>query len=463
MTESEQPKPSQNPLILRGLDLLIFLTAAGCFISWMLTPVEWKYGIMKLLPNWKSFLIGIPILLIIGRGVYAVSTRNPEAPAAKRRFEGVFLKLGMAVLACFIPLAAWEQVLEHQEFEYQPKTMIIVGQDGKADPNSKKVTRTDPELLIRFIPGVMFNGRRINAMGHPEREVEEKKARGTLRIICMGDSVTGQGPPTYASVLHNKLQESPIQGTSWESFGMGVHGYSSSQGLRLFQMKTKNLAPDIVTVYFGWNDHWLAKPGRHDSARMVDPGNVVRVKNNTSVQLRELLLHKRFGQYIEKLVDPPQDQERAAIEAAAAKAAADAVEIPENGDKPLYYRVSEEEFRENLTKFVAEIRAVGAVPILLTAPRATTLSAHLASRQKQCITVAQATKAHDDYASIVREVAQEQNAALLDLHTIMAAEELQPLFQKDGIHFGLEGLAYVGGQIYEAVEAVVESEEWKTR
>ena len=40
---------------------------------------------------------------------------------------------------------------------------------------------------------------------------------------------------------------------------LGVPGYSSFQGRRLFEKTGCGLDPDLVTVLFGWNDHWLMK------------------------------------------------------------------------------------------------------------------------------------------------------------------------------------------------------------
>src|ERR1035437_683081 len=121
----------------------------------------------------------------------------------------------------------------------------------------------DPVLIWKFNPGVMFANRRINRMGFREREVDAGKKPGAIRVICLGDSITAQGHPGYSQYLHERLTQRPPTSQPWEAFNMGVHGYSSMQGLKLLQTRTLPLKPDIVTLWYGWNDHWMCDKTDH--------------------------------------------------------------------------------------------------------------------------------------------------------------------------------------------------------
>ena len=59
-------------------------------------------------------------------------------------------------------------------------------------------------------------------MGFLDREVNPIKKNGTIRVICMGDSCTGQGIPPYSGYLHTELTNNPPGDLSWEAFNMGV-------------------------------------------------------------------------------------------------------------------------------------------------------------------------------------------------------------------------------------------------
>lgn len=105
-------------------------------------------------------------------------------------------------------------------------------------------------------------------------------------------------------------------------------------------------------------------------------------------------------------------------------------------------RVPPEEYRWNLDRFISEIRSAGAVPILITAPRASTLDARLVERGN-ISSVADGLRLHDEYAQYTREAAARNNAPLLDLHQLMRDPPLNRLFSGDGIHFTQDGLAFV--------------------
>ena len=64
---------------------------------------------------------------------------------------------------------------------------------------------------------------------------------------------------------NERLAANPPTSQPWEAFNMAVYGYSALEGLKLFQTRGQQLAADVVTIYYGWNDHWLSIG--------ADPGN----------------------------------------------------------------------------------------------------------------------------------------------------------------------------------------------
>ncbi len=134
------------------------------------------------------------------------------------------------------------------------------------------------------------------------------------------------------------------------------------------------LRPRVVTFYYRWNDHWIAYG--------IEDKNVARLKDLSSpflesLRIGRLLMKIRIGRAI--------------------------------GSTQWPNRVSEEEFRDNLTATARSARAAGIVPVLLTAtswytdakalPRVTE---RILRRPEDLVPL------HRRYAEIVREVAQDE-------------------------------------------------------
>jgi len=270
-----------------------------------------------------------------------------------------------------------------------------------------KNTVPDAELIYRFPPGINFEGRRINSLGFRDREVDPRKQPGTIRVVCMGDSVTAQGRPGYSQYLHERLTNNPPTPGAWEAFNMGVYGYTSLQGLRLFQKTGRFLTPDIVTLYYGWNDHWLVdEPDCHRMGLEMRP---------FAGRIFELLRQKRIFRLVVWALNPVPY-----------------VTVRNHGDARMP-RVAPDEYHSTLETFVREIRAADAIPVLITAP-----SRSLPQRwaeKKHVISVEHGNRTHDEYVEIARQVARESNVELLDLASLFTNQACSGYFAPDGIHF----------------------------
>lgn len=400
-------------------------------VALMLAPVVWIMDPLRIAPlpftihwGWKPLLAPV-VLLLFGAAARRWSRR--KGTGARGLWErGLFRKAVLAAGATFLFFLGLETALRAVGFEARLPPIAIRTGPRQEETRTRAVV-SDRELLWRFNPGATIEGyeiNNINNLGFADRDVDPQKQPGTRRVICMGDSVSAQGLPPYSGILHEKLAAAPPTAQAWEAFNMAVIGYSSAQGLRLFQKRGRELEPDVVTVFYGWNDHWLGD--RPDSLRMA-----VRM-NRLSGGLVEKLRRKRFFQLLVYAADPVRRVARTG----------------EGSD----YRVPPEEYRWNLKKLVAEIRSAGALPILVTAPRSSELDASLASG-KQGRSVEEIIRAHDRYVAITREVAAASGADLVDLAAVLGGISTN-FFRGDGIHLTQEGLTRVAEELYAKLQAI---------
>lgn len=433
----DDPKPSitRTRRMLRWAlelcDICFFASLVSVFLSWLLNPFTLKLGtIVDLKISWglKPF---IAMAVFSGLHVFFKRYSNEGGLLGKKWFQGLTLATGVTILT----LITVEGVLAYIPFQVEETTPIVI--KGQGDDNSSiknnDSTIGDIELRWRYLPGGTFWGLEVNNLGYLDRKVSIVKPPGTVRVICMGDSVTSQGPPPYSRYLHDRLTSDPPDNRQWEAFNMGVVGYSSVQGLRVFQKQGKYLQPDYVTLYFGWNDHWKSglKP---DSDIMAVPLNAWQA------ELARGLSTRRVGKLVLNVWQAwrrgPTSDER-------------------KGVKPWdLNRVPPDEYATTLKRFIDEIRSVGAVPILITAPRAKTLTELLVHNQ-QVVSVEDAIRQHDMYVEITRKVAAANNAPLLDLAAEMQGPDHAQLFSDDGIHMTYPGLEYIAAAIDAKLRSMV--------
>ena len=421
---------------------LVFLPYA-----WLSEVRWWHIGWLRLSfsLSWKKTAVVLIVLLAARPGLRHWRLRR-GAPARGLWEQSGWQKIALALISLYLFMAAFEGVLAVAGFKAELPPVIFQGLDEQG-ARSVEQTLPDPELLWRFEPGRMFQGIRINQLGFRDREANPAKAPGTRRVLCLGCSVTAQGLPGYPQYLHDRLQAAPPTPEHWEALNLGVHGYSALQGLRLFQRLGPQLKPDVVTVFFGWNDHWLAtQPDRSRLAVRMGPW---------LGRLYHQLRGKRSFMFLSSILNP-------ALRWRAGP-----------GDRGL--RVPPEEYRATLAQFIRAVRAAGAIPVLITAPRRGQ-SPEL-FKKSYAWSITEAEQIHDRYVEITRDVARQQNAALLDLAALFAGPECDGYFAPDGIHFDLypkeealhqtvptswqPGLNRVAAELQHTLQQVVSGDEWK--
>lgn len=365
--------------------------AVGFSMSWGLRP-----------------FVTLAVLFVL-RGVVASRLRGRGAACAawlgRVWVKKSLLSLGVLILA----LPVLDQVLAAKGYERNALPIVIQGAENWTDTDPR--FEDDPHMLWRFKPGTSIHGQSINALGFPEREISPEKRTRTRRIICLGDSCTADGVPPYSTILHGLLTNAPPSSESWEAFHNGVHGYSILQGLELFRRTTQRLQPDVVTIYFGWNAHWK---GEQTDAE----------------------------QFKTRAASPMMNALRRLYSSASR----------DGEDRPL--RVPPESYESALKTLIREVRGSGALPIVITAPRARRLASAVAERQGASLDDVHAL--HDRYVELTRSVAAAEKVLIVDAARL--AEEYPThgdFFRADGIHLRLAGRKMMAELIYKTVTNAV--------
>ena len=242
----------------------------------------------------------------------------------------------------------------------------------------------------------------------------QEKLRGLARrrphILFMGDSCTEFG--TYHRLLLERLQlDRPEEEIVGEALGVGA--WSSYQGLQQMRRDVVPSQPRVVTIYYGWNDHWIGF-GVKDS-------EIHELIRSTPARLSGL----RLAQLAFKA--------RVAYRSRMARL-----------KKEWPVRVPPVAFRDNLREIARLAKRNGIVPLLLTAP-----TSHEAGREPDFLLgrwmkdLKLLVPLHQRYVSIVREVAVEEGVPLCDLAARFAAlppvEVRETHFKLDGIHPTAQG------------------------
>jgi len=432
--------------VLVLLDVVFLVGLLAVQLTWLGAPFRCHIGPSTLTISWDPRLLIALIIPLIARALIRNRAAITGLPATGLWKNTIFKRAILTLLSICLFIGLLETTLALIGFKANLPPIIFIGrnQEGKTVVDNSTDSIPDPTLLWKFNPGAIFANRRINRLGFREREVDPEKKPGTIRVICIGDSLTAQGRPGYSQYLHERLTNNPPTHQPWEAFNMGVHGYSSMQGLKLFQTRGKFLKPDIVTIWFGWNDHWMSdKTDREKMA--IETGAL-------SGPIMEALHRKRLYMFLVWALKP--------------------VRHPlQTSERP--FRVPPAEYQSTLELLVREVRKAGAIPILITAPRRSLSEALVAKGFVNSPEEGQ--QIHDHYADITRDTARKTDAFLLDLAAILAGKECDPHFAGDGIHFDdyeaepyltddlrpQPGLQRVAAELDIKIREIVHNQEWQ--
>ena len=219
-------------------------------------------------------------------------------------------------------------------------------------------------------------------------------------ILFLGDSCTQFGTWPELTLANLAAREPSLA----HGAKLAVAGWSSDQGRRQLRRDVLPLRPHVITIYYGWNDHWIAF-GKPDEA--AHPSAL-------SFWLTE---HVRLMQLIVKLRFPSRASEDV-------------------------YRVPRDRYRANLEEMIRLARQAGIRPVLITAPSAHVRGhepAYLARRHLR--NLADLVPLHRSYVQATREAAAAAGGEVCD--AAAKFETLPPpirrYFSGDGIHLSDRG------------------------
>jgi hypothetical protein len=146
----------------------------------------------------------------------------------------------------------------------------------------------DPILVFKHTPGLQRIYQRvsvsINELGLRDRDLEKKK-RGELRILLLGDSVTfGWGVPvetTFGRKLETLLTAK--LGRPVRTVNSGVGGYNTVQEQAFIRTYIDVIEPDTVILLFVRNDIELNEPP-------FDPWSQLALQGKTPPEIIRILL-----------------------------------------------------------------------------------------------------------------------------------------------------------------------------
>lgn len=373
-------------------------------------------------------------------GENCTETRAPSlegSDALGRTTETVRAKGGrreilFALVGVLLFFATVEAALRLLGFSFVPVPVLIDTTWGKPQIDAmnrgmNNIFQRDDLLFWSLRPGAVSpDGRKVNELGLLNGPVAVPKPDGIYRIICLGDSCTALGPADYPSLLHEKLKNASAPGSkSFEVINAGVFTYTSHQGLLLFRERLRGLKPDLVTVYYGWNDHYLTEGY---------PDKVLRSRTNAPPVFVRLLRHFRTYQLVQRAVHSAQ-----------------MARIAEMRRGHRLTRVALEDYRKNITNIVRLASKRGARAILLTAPSNHRVGnvpeffvKHRLAESKQAL-----IDRHRRYNQVLREVAASKGVALLDLEKVFDRLDKDELFVADGVHPNERGRRLIADLLFE--------------
>jgi lysophospholipase L1-like esterase len=266
-----------------------------------------------------------------------------------------------------------------------------------------------------------------------------------LRVLALGDSCTFGflGGEEFAVVQQpypqklGRLAARRLGEDRLEVLNAGVPGYNSRHGVLLLRTKLRGVDPDLITVRYGWNDHFLSAPG--EAALYREPATRLgRAVEDVVLRFRLYAFLRRISLELRAWRQPPSDQAQVAFEAT----------------REWSPTVPIEDFERNLRRIVEIGRSRGAEVWLLTAPTNPEPSdgARAVVSERNRLDFDALMQVHARYNDAVRRVGLEQHALVIDLEAIYRRHASAPLFHaSDALHPSQAGHTLEAEVLYQAL------------
>lgn len=288
---------------------------------------------------------------------------------------------------------------------------------------------------------------KFNALGYRGPVFEKHKQPGTIRIVCMGDSVTMgwrvEEEKTFCYTLQHML--APEFKKKVETINAGVMAYTSFQGLHQLQTRILDLRPDLIIISYNWDDHSPATTtqqvfGSNSSKKLqIMPDKEIPNLSGKSGPLDALSALRTF-QLVQFAVSKalPADAEKLQI--------ARHHETMEG-----IVRVPLPDYRNNLERMIEIAKANNIIPVLLTEVSGAESHGKLSGDA-----VVQAQPIFNgQYNTAMKEIAAGHGVLCVD--TIGVFQEKDPWFF-DSIHPRSRGHLLIASQLASAILSHYRSE-----
>ena len=330
-------------------------------------------------------------------------------PAASSASPSWALRVGLLVGASLFALVLCELGLRATGFKF-----LLY-------PEGVKFGYPDPEVLNDY-----FKPHERLLWVKPDYTERLEAARAQPpHLLLTGCSCTDWGE--FGKVVAAQVARTPGAETLHYS-NLACAGWSSFQGLQQMKTDVVALKPKVVTIYFGWNDHWLGFG--------VDDAAAARLTSSPQLlKLQQLRLAQLVSKY---MIDHQAD---------------DAGRV---GAQSRPMRVSLDDFRSNIAAMVQIARDNDIIPVLMTAP-----TTHRVGKEPKYLTerwiedLADLVPLHQRYVSVVREIAEQQDVVLCDLAKIfekLPRAQRSKFMRVDGIHFTPPGATFVGPELFRCLD-----------
>ena len=351
--------------------------------------------------------------------------RGAQGESAARR--STVWKTGFSLAVFFVLLLLVEFVLRAAGITFYPQAITLTHDAGREIVEVEFLE--DGQVQWVVMPNTLTGtslGVNSHGMRGPETPVE--KPPYTIRILCLGDSCTfgARSEKPYPVLLQELCRERFDRHV--EVLNGAVPGHAAHQGTAMLERYLK-FSPDIVTVYFGWNDHWHRTPVLFGPELPHPP-----ITDHVMV-LRGLRL--AYAHWKARLAVLNEE---------------DVVDVADSRLRlpPMHYRAMLDEFAVLGERHGFDL-------VYLTAP-----SAFTAENLRRIVEKGWATRhedvieLHDHYNGIAREMAAKRGAMLVDLVDIFACNPDRTLLHWDGIHLSRQGHELVAQSLLEAIAPILE-------
>lgn len=312
--------------------------------------------------------------------------------------------LGLFLSEIILRAIDWNPIKKREGFlQFGYSTGIpVFDEDGvfeEGKPAKIRLFQYDPVLFWKPIADTLLT----NSQGfRGKKGCNIIKRENTIRIAFIGDSCTFLGNPVYPELLEEMLAKK-LPNKKFELINASTPGYSSFQGKKLLASLLK-YDPDMVVIYFGWNDHWLAQGGLTDEIQYSFIGGI-KIFNLVK------WLSMRFSEKS--------------------------------------YRVPIEDYTANLKEIKKLLLKNNITPVFITAPSgfvagqmpawAYTFFKEIQQMDKNDID--RIPKVHNEYVDVVRKIAKDNGCLLVDAAKVFDSlrTDSYKFFRDDLIHLRLQG------------------------